>query len=793
MNSSQDNNNNSNRNSNLSKRKAKEQVIQLLKGFIEDYEQAASIFGRDKNQGKMEFHQFLNDNLGFDFRLQIGKWKKIHEDDLPRTIDLVKILTTNYFLKSQYYSKLNLASLLSEDISLNPEILKKFNQIPEAYLTNVTKNIEEQIKLQESQVYNSLHFQIQNFRIKIDNILQEQITPKAKIRKLHDIISIIFRWYTFTFNKGRAILYLKTEYWNGPHRSIKFNRSRATKEFVSRSSKYNKHTQDIDWIIQEQEPEVLLKYCDNIFTLEDIQEIQSNYSQNSISKELLNKKQRLIEELSRGDNWALEPKFYSEGQIQQVGTKDIWNDIEKESLAYNTIYKRKEIATNYLTRENYLRGFLDEAQNNTLESDESDKSGYAIPLLSPDRKSTRGVLMVVSNDPNAFTEESFDKYKKESNWSCEYSIIYEIADLVRYCINNIDQESGNIYNIITILEQEKYFPEIVFDIWYHNLQVRSLLYESENDDKNDFKLIQEALSKAFSSYEEILDFHNSNNNSDALNKFNSIYEQALSDYKPDINIRFATAVKICLKELFQITKDEKKPATLETMFQVRKDIEEKCLNLAQKSFQSRRTVISDKMSNEYLNPLKNQAQAIQNFIKFLTPILKNKNSATNNEEVKSQVETFLKSIKHLQDMKNITELSNNINKFEQIYRKFILDSINNKEQLKNLIYRLHAHFHITLHLLSTMELLPYAGMFAILATSTSNSIDRRFFEKKSHEEHDEILNELESSYNSAQHKGEAGQKARLHIESILERMKNTETLKDILNKPLPRNWGLNNR
>ncbi len=796
-------------------RKATVKVKEVLQSFIKDYRRAAS----DYPKGNTAFHELVRKELGYDFRLQQGKWEKLTDDDLPRTIDLKKILAVNYFLRSNGLSTLDLVTLLTDEEILNPDITKILEKIPSAYLKEVKSEIERQIRYQEIRVYKDLEKILIDFRQDIENIIRNN--ESNKVNQLLDLISIIFRWYTTVFSKGRAIIFIRAKYWNGVHRKLDFDRSRTTEEFISKDLEKYQHTADSEWYFKQLEV-----YCaknkqyseKTLLSPQWTEKITTIYQEYQKGRLDLNRaKEQIFEELMKGNNWAKEPVMSSDSEpynkelnsrhkepSDEDKDKNFWDGLD-QSLAYSAILKREKIVDNYYDKKDYLFSFLNEQYP---QENETDASGYAIPILSPDRQSILGALMVVSNNPNTFTKEDYTQYKNKqeeekyqgSEYNSEYEIIDEIANLISLCLHNIYRTSGKTYNTITTLEPNKYFPEIIFDIWYHRLLVNKYFQKIKSDEKD-------LLSRAIESYEnqqKLYDFLGTSDDLDPLTKLMALYERAIAEHRNDINIRFAAAAINCLKLLKKKSSsvDYPKEEILGTMFEVREDIEEEGLNLAQKSFlKENNKTFPPNMMGDYLTPLYKQAEGIQKFIEYLEKIFSKENSNENEKaksvsELESEISQFLDSIHHL---KNIARNSLLYENWEKYLNNTIKEAISpdfkdlkptkKRSELRNLIYRLHTHFHITLHMLSTMELLPYEALFSILATSTPHSIDYDHLSGGSREEHQDIIKELKLIYEGKLYEGtKLGTVAKRHVENIRKRMEESPELKKILETPIPEHW-----
>jgi hypothetical protein len=698
-------------------------VHYFLREFIKQYEKACDLWLEKNNKNnknkkkKADFHDLVHEYITERTRSQGNRprecgdfaqqswWANLNgqiESDgkyKPDSVDLVKIWRVNNFLNSlnlENLPKLDLGSLLSGSDYIRPEIARKLANIPEAYAEQVKYSLESQLELQEKLVYGNLIKSLSEFREYIESIVENRAINR--IEELHNLISKIFLWYITTFFKGRAIIYIQATYWNGKHRAIDFDRSRASLEFTS-ANPDEQHTADIDWFIstdRENWPKSLQKF----FNQEGEEQV----------------KRKLLQ----GNGWAKKPISLDENGKT---VDNSWSE-DKKSLAYRAIEKHQEgIEEKFGSQDkNFLSSCLNEKLKNREEGENplTDESGYAIPILTSGRRSILGSVMVVSNNANTFNKKEYDEFRKD-NQLCEYKIIQEVAHLTGICLHYINQFNSQVYNVITVLDRNKYFPEIVFDIWSTNLFANKYIYPSSTRD-SDLDGINESLNLACEIYQEQqnLDFNLIN----PIFKINAIYERAISENRRSIDVRFGAAVKLCFHRLGRIITDSQKP-TLRDMFEVRNQIEGEGMKFAQRSYFS--------MDKEYLTPITKQAFGIQKFIEILEDILlalldlKNNGQDTDlsykrqfiknylddrhveesmgtelDEFLQRSTETFVGVIRHLNSDNNISAKTHYREYIDSVIKAALTDG--DTESLKQLIYRLHSHFHVTLSMLSTIDI-----------------------------------------------------------------------------------------
>jgi DNA-binding FadR family transcriptional regulator len=459
--------------------------------------------------------------------------------------------------------------------------------------------------------------------------------------------------------------------------------------------------------------------------------------------------QAVLEKFSSRSNWA---------------KSQDWNS-DQPSLAYHVIQSGKPGAEDRFSLNKFLAAYLDEHS----EQGNTDQSGYAIPLYSFDRRSIVGALMVVSSDVSTFTTDKLDNSEKQIT-SSEFAIIREIARLTEHCLHEVNRTSLLAYNFTKLLDPSKDFPEIVFDIWTTNLTHSRTIYTEEK--------ATEILEKACRFYEEQVITYGADHK--GTDKLNAIFDVALGDYSSSIDVRFGAAVDLCLKQV-----EQERPPRLKDLFHVRAKLEAECMELTQQSARKEGVDI------RHLNELVEQAKGIQNIIECLENILFSE-CPSNGKDCGQEIKPYLKQLRFL------CQRDLAIEAYQQVIVDTIHEFLNSpySEQaqinLKKLIYRLHVHFHVTIAMLSNMELMPYAVLFLILASSAyigastfsaaysppERLINEQESIQQSSQEHRELLAGIDRIFSNnsqgleelvAQHIQKVEKRIQEHSPSVLER------------------------
>jgi hypothetical protein len=775
---------------------------QICEEFLKDFNTARDKWiRRERRYGRepkpREFYQWIQENTGTDFPQTAGIWEKKleknsrsgrHDDSLKGfSFKIEKLWRVNYFLRSQNLSDYDMYTFFKEAVLEThgfEDIIGRLAAIPPAYLPSVKEEIKSQVDLQIFRTYEQFWRRLEDFRGLLDETIRGN--SQEKHRALNNLISIIFTWYTSTFSQDRAVILLKAKYWNGAHRRIQFNRSRTTEEFISSSPDFN-HQNDILWLLKELEIDVEKtasgrtlpknKALRRFFEQEEFKSVDAA-SLKEKAEELFNLSNHWLDTKEAIAEYAMSNEYPEHRIIQQVledccihsnwAKDEDWNDENQRSLSYYVMKNGEDSAEDKFAQEKFLAASLDEVTGRG----KTDQSGYAIPLYSYDRKSVIGALMVVSGNINAFTKDKL-RISKEGV-SNELSIIREMARLTELCIHEISRSSLPVYNFTRFIDPGKTFPEVVFDIWTANLTF-SRQEENNNDDLN----------RALAIYQEQRAIYSAT--CDNFTGIQSIFEIALEKYRRSIEMRFGAAVILCIEEIRKDIGTKQQP-TLRDLFRVRVRLESECLSLAQKSILKNQP--DHPVDVRYLGRVLDQAKGLQQIIEVLEDILIHRD-LQDLELIRASINQGLLSSLLLRENPSLRAFYSDF--IETIVTQFIEQNASESStiNLKRLIYRLHVHFHITISMLSAMELMPYAVLFLVLASSSSigattvfnATIDYRDEEsiRTSSQEHRELLDRIDATF-----KGSSQPLTELvadHIRKVEERIQKQDPT--ILERTLP--------
>lgn len=700
----------------------------------------------DDNKGRVEFYKELGKEIGASYitvKNNIEAWSQTEfldvEDGNPRAginkVNMENLFAIEGFLIKKGLSNRQLAEFLPSKDYNDPQVKAALSTVPHAYRTEVRESVQKYLDLTTENIFGQMRKALIYFRSELDRIASnDKEFSQEKVTQLNDLISRICIWYVSIYQNDRAILLIRTDYWNGHYRRLRFNRSWASEKFASKGAK-NLQNQPIKWFVGAED---LVGWPD-----------------------LLSQPNRVIhqEQLKKGRDWAKDYNFSD----------------DQPSLAYEAIKERKPKQASKFSGKRYLSAEVDERDHSMINSSEKkvyakDESGYAVPLFSSDRRSVIGTVMVVSSDVEAFTTDDYLNHMGGSTIK-EYAAIDEVAHLIERCLHQILKFDSYTYNLLILLDKEKSYQEIMHDVWMTNLMLNRDLNGASTNDKQWLREEADMLEFADKAYSENIIAYNLTSTPET--RFESVFNLAFEEFRQDFNIRMAGAVKLCLKRLQEQTPNADRGIILSDMFEVRKTVELDMSHLLnQKGLPGR--IFSD-----YFSPLYKQAHAIQKFINRLEGLLFGVDPQALLPIEELDVQSLVDSIFYMKDCPTAKE----------IYRDYLLhvtqlfEKTKNDGVLKRLIYRMHVYFHVTIAMLTTMELLPYAELFMILATSTSgmslgNSSDDVVASLK---EHNAILAELDRIYNHQQ--SQLGRACGSHVDSMICRLKRLDA--QALNRRLP--------
>jgi hypothetical protein len=244
---------------------------QFCKEFLEHYKEAerawvARELGneayKDGIPRSSDFEKWVKQRTTTDFPQTVRNWERDLSNASQNASDsfnfsIAKIWQVNELFRSSGLTKRDISSFFVRELKNIQSLLDialELTAIPQDYLSDAKKKLKEQVDLQVLRVYEEFWRQLEEFKYLIEQIIRGDKSGKRK--KLNDLVSTMFTWYVTTFSQERAIILVKSQYWNGVHRRIYFNRSRTTREFVSCTPDLE-HQVDILWLLKEMKIDII--------------------------------------------------------------------------------------------------------------------------------------------------------------------------------------------------------------------------------------------------------------------------------------------------------------------------------------------------------------------------------------------------------------------------------------------------------------------------------------------------------------------------------------------------------